>query len=124
MTRPDRRRRFATSLHFVSLVLDTTAGYFGIPVSVLRSSIRTRTVAHVRHIAMYTLMRTTSLSRAEVGAAMGGFHPTAVLHACRSVEDALSGDADADLQWDLIRVAQTIADRQQGQLEAKRLPAE
>jgi chromosomal replication initiation ATPase DnaA len=125
VTRPDRRRRYATSLHFAALVVDTVSNHFGIPVSILRSSVRTRTVSHVRHVAMYTLTRATSLSRAEIGAALGGFDPTTVLHACRSVEIALSDDPE--LRRDLLRVAQAIADRQQGKLETpvevKRLTA-
>ena len=51
------------------------------------------------------------MSYPEIGAMLGGRHHSTVIHSCQRIEGALA--VDGVLKWDLLQIAQTLAERQQ-----------
>ena len=72
-----------------------------------------------RSVAAYVLRHATSLSYPEVGAMLGGKNHSTMITACRRVEEALA--IDGGLRWDLLQIAQALAEKQQIRLS---LPSE
>jgi chromosomal replication initiator protein len=72
-----------------ALIVDETAAYFGLTRSDLVSKNRSRPLTTARHIAMYLLRETTSLSLIKIGEMFDRDHSTA-LHGIRKVETDMS----------------------------------
>ncbi len=66
--------------------------YFQVSPGELRAAGRARQAVLPRQVGMYLARRLTPLSLQQIGAYFGGRDHTTVLHACRKVEQALSGD--------------------------------
>jgi chromosomal replication initiator protein len=72
-----------------ALIVDETAAYFGLTRNDLVSKNRSRPLTTARHIAMYLLRETTSLSLIKIGEMFDRDHSTA-LHGIRKVETDMS----------------------------------
>ena len=70
------------------------ARYYGIKVSELKSSKRTKLLAFPRQIAMYLCRELTNLSLTEVASAFGRRDHTTVMHACDRIEQAIGQDPE------------------------------
>jgi len=72
-----------------ALIVDETAAYFGLTRADLVSKNRSRPLTTARHIAMYLLRETTSLSLIKIGEMFDRDHSTA-MHGIRKVETDMS----------------------------------
>jgi chromosomal replication initiator protein len=72
----------------------TVARYYGIRVSELKSSKRTKLLVFPRQVAMYLCRELTNLSLTEVASAFGRRDHTTVMHACDRVEQAIEQDPE------------------------------
>lgn len=126
MTRPDRRRRFLTRCSFAEAALVIVCTHFGVDVDKVRGRRRPQTIVRVRSVAAYVLRHATSMSYPEIGVMLGGKDHSTMITACRRVERALP--VDGVLRWDLLQIAQLLAEKQQIRLvlpsETKLLEAE
>jgi len=67
------------------LIMQETAGYFGVSEIDMKSDRRTKNVVIPRHVAMYMLRNSTLLSLPQIGRVFGGRDHTTILHAVQSV---------------------------------------
>jgi chromosomal replication initiator protein len=67
--------------------------YFRVPTRQLQSRQRYRNISLPRQVGMYLARRLTRLSLEQIGAYFGGRDHSTVLHACRTVANALEQDA-------------------------------
>jgi chromosomal replication initiator protein len=94
-----------------ALIVDETASYFGLTRADLVSKNRSRPLTTARHIAMYLLRETTSLSLIKIGEMFARDHSTA-MHGIRKVEADMSARGSTYRQvQDLTR---TIRSRARG----------
>ena len=77
----------------LELIQKTVADYFKIKVAEMYSQKRTRAIARPRQVAMSLARDLTHHSLPEIGEAFGGRDHTTVLHACRTIADLRSKDA-------------------------------
>lgn len=70
------------------------AEYFGIKVSDLSSSKRSRSIARPRQVAMYLCKKLTVRSLSEIGRKFGGKDHTTVMHAIKKVEELSEQDKE------------------------------
>lgn len=84
------------------ILLRTTAETYGVPVRELTGRRRTARVALPRKVAMFLAKKHTDASYPELGRFFGGRDHTTVLSACRSIEDALTSDAELRQRIDSI----------------------
>lgn len=119
MIRPDRRQRFLATRAFAEAALAIVCAHFGVDVYKIRGPRRWRSLVRARSVAAYVLRHATSLSYPEVGAMLGGKNHSTMITACRRVEEALA--IDGGLRWDLLQIAQALAEKQQIRLS---LPSE
>ncbi len=77
----------------LELIQKTVADYFKIKVAEMYSQKRTRAIARPRQVAMSLARNLTHHSLPEIGEAFGGRDHTTVLHACRTIADLRSKDA-------------------------------
>jgi chromosomal replication initiator protein len=68
--------------------------YFKVPVNELFTSSRKRNVVIVRQTAMFFAKKYTDLSLAQIGERCGGKDHATVLHACRTIANAMETDKD------------------------------
>jgi chromosomal replication initiator protein len=76
----------------VEQIARRVGGYFRVEPGLLQSRHRSRGVLWPRQVGMYLARQLTALSLAQIGAYFGGRDHSTVLHACRKVEAALTGD--------------------------------
>lgn len=77
----------------LELIQKTVADYYKLKVAEMYSKKRTRAVARPRQVAMWLARELTHHSLPEIGEAFGGRDHTTVLHACRTITDLRSKDA-------------------------------
>ena len=77
----------------LELIQKTVADYFKIKVGEMYSQKRSRAIARPRQVAMALCRDLTHHSLPEIGEAFGGRDHTTVLHACRTIADLRSKDA-------------------------------
>lgn len=77
----------------LELIQKTVADYYKLKVAEMYSKKRTRAVARPRQIAMSLARDLTHHSLPEIGEAFGGRDHTTVLHACRTIADLRTKDA-------------------------------
>ena len=111
MTRPDYRRRFLATRAFAEAALSIVCEHFGIHIYKVRGPRRPQTLARVRAVAAYVLRHATAMSYPEIGMMLGGRDHSTMIYACRRIERALA--VDSVLKWDLLQIAQTLAERRQ-----------
>ena len=87
-------------------VASAVAEFYGISLSILRSVRRDRTVARVRHVAMYLCRRYTQHSLAEVGTFFGNRNASTVRSAERRIRELL--DTDGTVRRDVSELRDTI----------------
>ncbi|CAN5393704.1 chromosomal replication initiator protein DnaA [soil metagenome] len=68
------------------IIMEETAGYFGLSVEELCSSTRTRALVNARQIAMYLTRELTELSLPKIGEAFGGRDHSTVIHANKKIQ--------------------------------------
>jgi len=90
----------------LELIQKTVADYFKIKVGEMYSQKRSRAVARPRQVAMSLSRDLTHHSLPEIGEAFGGRDHTTVLHACRTIADLRS--KDAQLNNDVHVLMQTL----------------
>ena len=88
--------------------------HFGVDIDKVRGPQRPQTLARVRAVAAYVLRHATAMSYPEIGAMLGGRDHSTMIYACRRVEKALA--VDGVLKWDLLQIAQLLAEKQQVRL--------
>ena len=77
----------------LELIQKTVADYFKMKVGEMYSQKRSRAIARPRQVAMSLCRDLTHHSLPEIGEAFGGRDHTTVLHACRTIADLRSKDA-------------------------------
>ncbi len=77
----------------VEHIQKTVADYYKIKVADMHSKKRTRVVARPRQVAMYLTKELTPMSLPAIGEAFGGRDHTTVLHACRTITELRTQDA-------------------------------
>ncbi|MBI5522905.1 MAG: chromosomal replication initiator protein DnaA [Desulfarculus sp.] len=75
-------------------VLSTVAGQFGLKVSDLKGSRKTREVSQPRQVAMYLARRLTRASFPEIGRAFGGKDHSTVVKGVKKIEEMLRDNPD------------------------------
>ncbi len=90
----------------LELIQKTVADYFKIKVAEMYSQKRSRAIARPRQVAMSLCRDLTHHSLPEIGEAFGGRDHTTVLHACRTIADLRS--KDAQLNNDVHVLMQTL----------------
>lgn len=73
-------------------IQERTAAKYGIKVSEILSSSRSKAIARPRQIAMYVCKVLTTKSLMDIGRHFGGKDHTTVIHACRRIEELLTVD--------------------------------
>jgi len=76
----------------IPLIKNTVCAYFGINVSDMDSSKRTKNLAHPRQVAMYLCRELTELSLPKIGENFGNRDHTTVLHACDKIAKDMQTD--------------------------------
>ena len=74
----------------IERITETVAGHFGLKLSDLRSSKRTKSVSQPRQVAMWLARELTSLSLVEIGDYFGGRDHTTVLYAVERTADRVA----------------------------------
>ncbi len=74
------------------------ADYFGVKVTDIRMSKRTRTIALSRGVAMYLARKHTAMSFPEIGRAMGNKNHSTVILACKRIDKTLT--SGQEVTWD------------------------
>ena len=72
----------------------TVAPYYGVKVSDLKSSKRTKQFVVPRQVGMYLCRRLTSLSFSEIATVFGRSDHTTVMHACDRIADGIKRDTE------------------------------
>ncbi|MDO5287505.1 MAG: chromosomal replication initiator protein DnaA [Actinomycetia bacterium] len=79
----------------IGMIINETAGYFGLTVEDLTGPGRAQSVALARQIAMYLSREYTESSLPKIGQAFGGRDHTTVMHANRKIKELIYRDRDA-----------------------------
>ncbi|GII52197.1 chromosomal replication initiator protein DnaA [Planotetraspora thailandica] len=74
----------------ISLIMSTTAEYFGVSLDDLCGSSRSRALVTARQIAMYLARELTDLSLPKIGQQFGGRDHTTVMHADRKIRSLMA----------------------------------
>jgi len=74
----------------ISLIMSTTAEYFGVSIDDLCGSSRSRALVTARQIAMYLARELTDLSLPKIGQQFGGRDHTTVMHAERKIRSLMA----------------------------------
>jgi len=86
----------------------TVAEYYKIKISDLLSKNRSRSVARPRQVAMALAKELTNHSLPEIGDTFGGRDHTTVIHACRTIKDLITSNANlAEDYRNLTRILST-----------------
>jgi len=116
MIRPNHRRRFLATRTFAEAAVDIVAAHFGVTAQAIRGPRRCRAISRTRAVAAYVLRNATPFSYPEIGVMLGGKDHSAVMSMCRRIEMAL--EVDSVLRWDLLQIAQLLAERKQIRLSS------
>ncbi len=73
-------------------IQEKTAAKYGIKLSEILSSSRSKNIARARQIAMFIAKNLTTKSLVDIGKMFGGKDHTTVIHACRRVEEMVATD--------------------------------
>ncbi|MCH7906607.1 MAG: chromosomal replication initiator protein DnaA [Chloroflexi bacterium] len=92
-----------------SAVITAVSEHFGTDIETLKGPRRTKEVSLARHVAMYLLRETSSLSSPQVGLALGGRDHSTVLYAQRKMENLLK--TDPELRNVMAAIRQRLANR-------------
>ncbi|MGB1684227.1 MAG: chromosomal replication initiator protein DnaA [Candidatus Puniceispirillaceae bacterium] len=87
----------------VDVIQKRVAAHYGVRVSEMFSARRARNIARPRQIAMYLAKNLTSLSYPEIGRQFGGRDHTTVMHAVKTIENLMKGDAQLSEDVELIK---------------------
>ena len=90
----------------LELIQKTVADYYKLKVAEMHSKKRSRAIARPRQVAMWLARELTHHSLPEIGEAFGGRDHTTVLHACRTINDLRS--KEAQLSNDVHVLMQTL----------------
>jgi chromosomal replication initiator protein len=90
-----------------SAVIKAVSEHFGTDAETLKGPRRTREVSLARHVAMYLLRETSSLSSPQVGLALGGRDHSTVLYAQRKMEQLI--ETDPELRSVIATIRQRLA---------------
>jgi chromosomal replication initiator protein len=96
---------------FAEAALAIVCEHYGADLAKIRGLRRPRTIVRVRSVGAYVLRHATPMSYPEIGVMLGGRDHSTVIVACRRIERALL--VDGVLKWDLLQIAQKLAERQQ-----------
>ena len=91
------------------LIKNTVCAYYGINVSDMDSSKRTKTLAHPRQIAMYLCRELTELSLPKIGENFGNRDHTTVIHAYEKISKELQNDEN--LRKSIAELKSSILDK-------------
>lgn len=92
-----------------SAVIAAVSEHFGTDAEALKGTRRTKDVSLARHVAMYLLRETSSLSSPQVGLALGGRDHSTVLYAQRKIENLL--DTDPEMRNVITTIRQKLVNR-------------
>lgn len=90
----------------ISQIERQVADYFGVKVSDIRCSKRTRDIAQARAVAMYLARQHTMMSFPEIGKYMGNKNHSTVILACKKISQLLK--LNQDVVWNNGKGAKTI----------------
>jgi chromosomal replication initiator protein len=90
-----------------SAVINAVSEHFGTDPETIKGPRRTKEVALARHVAMYLLRETSSLSSPQVGLALGGRDHSTVLYAQRKMEQLI--ETDPELRSVIATIRQRLA---------------
>jgi chromosomal replication initiator protein len=76
----------------ISTIIAVVSKYFDIEESFLRLKSKRQEIVTARHAAMYLSKELTQCSLQTIGAHFGGRNHATVIHACKCIEDNISGD--------------------------------
>lgn len=91
----------------VLTILTVCAEWFDVPLKIIISDKRTRSVVYARHTAMYMVKNKTNLSLAEIGQLFERDH-TSVIHALKRMSELKKRSAQWDV--DLKEISKLIMD--------------
>ncbi|AQQ08225.1 Chromosomal replication initiator protein DnaA [Sedimentisphaera cyanobacteriorum] len=77
-------------------IIETTASFFNVSSSQLRSKAKAKTVSLARSVAMYLLREHSDMSYPEIGGCFGGKNHSTVIQACRKVQSLIESNATVD----------------------------
>ena len=86
----------------IDTIQKTVADYFKIKLSDMHSKKRSRDIARPRQFAMALAKEITQLSLPNIGEAFGGRDHTTVLHACKTIADMRTEQADIAHDYDTL----------------------
>jgi chromosomal replication initiator protein len=86
----------------VERVIDKVANYYRVSIEALRSSSRSRTIAHPRQIAMYLARSETDASFPQIGSHLGNRDHTTIMHGFEKITGLL--ETDAALRRELLEI--------------------
>lgn len=82
----------------IQTIIDRVSEFYEVPISMLLSRKRTRSIALPRHVGMHLARKLTRHSLEEIGGYFGGRDHTTVMYAVRTIEDQCSLDAGLNAQ--------------------------
>lgn len=98
----DIRAKNHTSIN-VSLIIKIVAEYFNLSQDDIKSKKKSKTIVLPRHIAMYLAREMTEHSSTELGFAFGGKDHTAILSACKKVEERMLSEPSIQTAVSVLR---------------------
>lgn len=90
-----------------SAVIKAVSEQFGVDAETIKGPRRTKEVSLARHVAMYLLRETSSLSSPQVGLALGGRDHSTVLYAQKKMEQLI--ETDPELRSVIATIRQRLA---------------
>jgi len=98
----DIRAKTQTSIN-VSLIIKVVAEYFNLSQDDIKSKKKSKTVVLPRHIAMYLAREMTEHSSTELGFSFGGKDHTAILSACKKIEERMLSEPSIQTAVSVLR---------------------
>ncbi len=92
----------------VESIAKATAQYYKIQLVDLKSKIRNQETTKARHVAMYLIRKKLQTQYQEIGQFFGGRDHSSVIHAVRSIEDALKNQNQNHLSRDLYTIENSL----------------
>jgi chromosomal replication initiator protein len=92
-----------------SAVINAVSEHFGTNPETIKGRRRTKEVSLARHVAMYLLRETSSLSSPQVGLALGGRDHSTVLYAQRKMEQLI--ETDPEMKSVIATIRQRLANQ-------------
>jgi len=98
----DIRAKNQTNIN-VSLIIKTVAEYFNLSQDDIKSKKKSKTIVLPRHIAMYLAREMTEHSTTELGFAFGGKDHTAIISACKKIEERMLSEPSIQTAVSVLR---------------------